>query len=161
MSHLNNQVKLKMKQEKNKDAEILQVKPNKPNKPYMGNGNLAAIRIRGMARVFEKTSHTLDMLRLRRKYACVVLKDTPSIRGMLKAAKDIITWGEIDDETLKLLVEKRGKKDPKEPSKLKPFFRLSPPRKGFERKGTKRAYEQGGALGYRGKNINDLLRRMV
>ncbi len=39
-------------------------------------------------------------------------------------------------------------------------FRLAPPRKGgYE--GIKRAYAVGGALGYRGKEINKLLGRMI
>jgi large subunit ribosomal protein L30 len=42
---------------------------------------------------------------------------------------------------------------------FKPIFRLSPPRKGFE--GNKRSYQNGGALGYRGKDINELIERML
>nr|WP_226988645.1 50S ribosomal protein L30 [Methanopyrus kandleri] len=45
--------------------------------------------------------------------------------------------------------------------KLKPFFRLHPPRGGYERGGIKKPYTLGGALGYRGKAINDLLERMI
>jgi large subunit ribosomal protein L30 len=42
----------------------------------------------------------------------------------------------------------------------KPVFRLSPPIKGgYE--GIKRHFTVGGALGYRGKEINNLLRRMI
>lgn len=44
---------------------------------------------------------------------------------------------------------------------LKPFFRLLPPRKGFERKGTKKHFSVGGALGYRKEKINDLIQRML
>ncbi len=44
---------------------------------------------------------------------------------------------------------------------LKLFFRLSPPRKGFERKGVKVPFSQGGVLGYRKDKINDLIMRMV
>ncbi|MEA3559165.1 MAG: 50S ribosomal protein L30 [Candidatus Thermoplasmatota archaeon] len=43
---------------------------------------------------------------------------------------------------------------------LKPVFRLAPPRKGgYE--GIKRHFTVGGALGYRGKEINNLLERMI
>ena len=42
---------------------------------------------------------------------------------------------------------------------IKPIIRLHPPRKGYE--GIKRAYTTGGALGYRGKKINDLIKRML
>ena len=43
---------------------------------------------------------------------------------------------------------------------IKPAFRLRPPKKGW--KGSiKRPFKVGGALGYRGKAINDLLLRMI
>jgi len=44
---------------------------------------------------------------------------------------------------------------------LKTFFRLHPPIGGFERAGIKKNYAQGGALGYRGKDINKLIERMI
>ena len=44
---------------------------------------------------------------------------------------------------------------------LKPFFRLKPPEKGFERKGIKSPFSMGGALGYRKDKINDLIIRML
>ena len=44
---------------------------------------------------------------------------------------------------------------------LKPVFLLHPPRKGFGRKGKKHHFTVGGALGYRGDEINDLIRRMA
>lgn len=44
---------------------------------------------------------------------------------------------------------------------LKLFFKLSPPRKGFERKGVKVPFSMGGVLGYRKEKINDLLKRML
>ena len=42
---------------------------------------------------------------------------------------------------------------------VKPLFRLNPPKKGYE--GIKRAYVNKGALGYRGKDINKLITRMI
>ncbi|MBD3387704.1 MAG: 50S ribosomal protein L30 [Candidatus Altiarchaeales archaeon] len=44
---------------------------------------------------------------------------------------------------------------------LKPLFRLNPPKKGFERKGIKKPYSVGGALGYRGEKISELIGRMM
>lgn len=43
---------------------------------------------------------------------------------------------------------------------LKPRFRLHPPRGGFKRS-TRRAFTDGGELGYRGSEINGLVRRMI
>lgn len=44
---------------------------------------------------------------------------------------------------------------------LKPVFRLNPPVKGFPRKGIKAPHTVGGALGDRGKDIGELLGRMI
>ena len=43
---------------------------------------------------------------------------------------------------------------------LKPVFRLNSPRGGFDWK-KKRAFKEGGELGYRGKDINRLLEKMI
>ena len=43
---------------------------------------------------------------------------------------------------------------------LKPRFRLHPPKGGFKRS-TRRAFSDGGELGYRGSEINSLVRRMI
>jgi len=144
----------------------------------MKTAQLAAIRIRGVISLSGKIESTLRMLRLYKNNYCAVVPDTPIYIGMLKKAKDYLTWGELDDETFKLLVEKKAEafngrvSDSKEKikysdffvfndRKLKKYFRLNPPRKGFGRKGIKHSYKQGGALGYRGAKINDLIKRMV
>jgi large subunit ribosomal protein L30 len=44
---------------------------------------------------------------------------------------------------------------------LKQFFRLHPPIGGFERGGIKHSYAEGGALGYRRKDINKLIEKMI
>jgi len=44
---------------------------------------------------------------------------------------------------------------------FKPYFRLNPPIKGFERGGIKKPFSMGGSLGYRKEKINDLIRRML
>lgn len=44
---------------------------------------------------------------------------------------------------------------------LKPVFRLKPPSKGYDRKGIKKTFNEGGALGYRGAKINQLLKKMM
>ncbi|MBW2971315.1 uL30 family ribosomal protein, partial [Candidatus Woesearchaeota archaeon] len=69
---------------------------------------LAAVRIRGMVNVNTDIASTMRYLHLQRKNSCVLLEKNPSNLGMMKKAKDYITFGEIDDATFKLLVEKRG-----------------------------------------------------
>ncbi|HLG24256.1 MAG TPA: 50S ribosomal protein L30 [Candidatus Nanoarchaeia archaeon] len=141
-------------------------------------GQLAAIRVRGMISVRTKISDPVEMLRLYKNNFCCVVPNTPLYVGMLKQTKDYITWGEIDDETFKLLVEKRGEEfkgretDSKKlieyktfivinGKKIKPYFRLNAPRKGYGRKGVKTPFTTGGALGYRGAAINELIKRML
>jgi len=139
----------------------------------------AIIRLRGLVNVRHDLKDTLLMLRLNRKMHCVVLKDTESVRGMLQKAKDWITWGDISDDVLKLLVDKRGRKPGdlrltkdeaeniikslketgKIPEGIKPVFRLTPPSKGFKHS-IKQQYPKG-ELGYRGEKINELLKRMI
>jgi large subunit ribosomal protein L30 len=138
----------------------------------------AAIRLRGVLGTTASVNDTLRMVHLVRNHSCVVLPKTGQTEGMLKKAKDYITYGEIDDTTFKALVEKRGEPflgrltDTKgeieygrfieiNGKKLKPYFRLNPPRGGYERKGIKRSFSDGGALGYRGKDINALIMRMI
>ncbi len=53
------------------------------------------------------------------------------------------------------------KKELKDIPGLKPYFKLNPPKRGFERKGIKKPFSIGGALGYRKEKINDLIKRMI
>lgn len=153
---------------------------------------LAVVQIRGTIKVNKRVKDTLKYLGLIKKNSCVVLDNVPSVLGMLIKVKDYVAWGEIDNETLEVLLTKRGrlpggvglssaylkdkiKKDMKtfvlelNESKmkikdvpgLKRYFRLTPPVGGFGNKGTKQPFSLGGALGYRGTKINDLIKRMV
>ncbi|MAG47809.1 50S ribosomal protein L30 [archaeon] len=54
-----------------------------------------------------------------------------------------------------------GKKKFKDIPGFKPFFKLKPPTKGFERGGIKKPFSLGGVLGYRKEKINDLIQRML
>jgi large subunit ribosomal protein L30 len=139
----------------------------------------AVIRIRGSVDLKKDIKDTLTMLRLHRKMHCALIKENEVMKGMLQKVRNWITWGEIDDEVLKILIEKRGRKigekrlteveteeifkkikeNEKVPNEIKPVFRLTPPSKGFK-KSIKQHYPKG-ELGYRGKEINELLKRMI
>ena len=56
-------------------------------------------------------------------------------------------------------VFKKIKENQKTPEEIKPVFRLTPPSKGFK-ESVKQHYPEG-ELGYRGKEINELLKRMI
>lgn len=139
---------------------------------------IAIIRIRGLAGIKKDIKDTLNILRLYRKNFCVIVSDSPNYIGMIKKIMSYVTYGEIDDETEKILFEKRGEeykgrlKDLRgkieykkfvefNGKKYKPFFRLNNPKGGFERKGIKMPFTKGGVLGPRKEKINDLIKRMV
>ena len=151
----------------------------------------AAIRVRGIVNVKPDIKKTLQLLNLTRANHCVILDENKSTKGMLQVAKDYITWGEIDKNVLTKLITSRGKLEGdkeltndyiksatsydsieklstaivenkikyKEIPNVKPIFRLNPPKRGYE--GIKRAYVNKGALGYRRKEINKLIERMI
>ena len=68
---------------------------------------LAVIRMRGRVNVRKTTEDTLQMLKLFRRFNCVIIDDRPSYQGMLQKIKDWATWGEIDSATVELLLTKR------------------------------------------------------
>jgi large subunit ribosomal protein L30 len=119
---------------------------------------IAIIRLRGTNDVKKEIESTLFMLNLHKKHTCSVYPKTDTLMGMLEKAKDYITYGELDEETYKLLVEKRGQK---KEGKLVNYFHLQPPRGGFERGGIKTPFTLKGALGYRKEKINVLIKKML
>tara|TARA_Y100000310_G_scaffold310852_1_gene356564 strand:+ start:13995 stop:14378 length:384 start_codon:yes stop_codon:yes gene_type:complete len=124
---------------------------------------LAIIQIRGTIGVRKEVVDTLNMLHLKKKHACVIVPKTPTFMGMVKKVEHFVTFGDIDEETEKLLKEKREKTATNKEGKkvAKKFFSLHPPIGGFERKGIKKSFNVGGVLGNRGVKINDLIKRMV
>ncbi len=130
---------------------------------------IAIIRIRGMVGIDKDVAETLHRLRLRRKYACVVVEETPIIIGMVRKVRNFVAYGKINEATLKEIVKKRGQKIDKnkdikelkdlnfEAANLKPFFRLHPPRGGIKSK----LHFPKGVLGNHEQKINELIRRML
>ena len=135
------------------------------------------VRVRGSVNVSKGVEDTLKMLNLNSPNRCVVIPETKEYLGMLRKAKDRITWGKIDKKTLSELLQKRGKISKeklkemkmknlddlsdalmKNKLKLKLIFRLNPPIHGF--KSTRLPYPKGD-LGSRGERINELLERMI
>jgi len=114
---------------------------------------IAVIRISGRTRKNKEIEDTFKMLHLYKKFSCAIIEDCPSNLGMIKKLKDYVTYGPVSSEVLALL-SKKGDKGEKS-------YRLHPPVGGFERKGTKKSFKEGGALGDRGEKINDLIKRMI
>lgn len=70
---------------------------------------IAIVRVRGELKVNQDIKDTMNMLRLYKRNNCVVVPNTENYIGMINKIKDYVTWGEIDEETFRMLLEKRGK----------------------------------------------------
>ena len=70
---------------------------------------LAVVWVRGTIGTDKRIKDILALLGLYRKNSCAIIADKPNNISMLNIVKDYVTWGEADKETLKLLLEKRGK----------------------------------------------------
>ncbi len=67
------------------------------------------IRVRSDRGVKPKIRDTMSMLNLTRVNHAVLIPDTPAYVGMLHKAKDYITWGEVDADTIATLISERGR----------------------------------------------------
>ena len=67
------------------------------------------IRVRSDRGVKPKIRDTMSMLNLTRVNHAVLIPDTPAYAGMLHKAKDYITWGEADADTIATLISERGR----------------------------------------------------
>src|SRR3989344_2148116 len=70
---------------------------------------IAVVRIRGKLNIRKEIVDTMNMLKLYKKNSCVVLDINGQNIGMVTKMKDYVTWGEIDQDTFKILLKKRGK----------------------------------------------------
>lgn len=152
---------------------------------------LAVVRVRGIPTASSEVRRTLDMLHLCRTSHATLVDNRPAYAGMLRTAQHYVTWGEITKETLAALITEKGRLmgdkkltdeyaqkagyktlddlaeaiyktevDYKNLQGIKPVFRLHPPSKGYKGQ-VKKSYRMGGATGYRGEAINDLIKRMI
>ncbi len=150
---------------------------------------IVAVRVRGTVKVRRGIEDTMTMLNLTKPHQIVVVDDRSTYLGMLKKAKDYITYGEIEQRVLEQLLRKWGRLEGNErltekyvkektgqtiaeftesvmkfekelqELEIKKVFRAHPPRKGH--KNIKRAFTQSGSLGYRGSAVNELIKRMI
>jgi large subunit ribosomal protein L30 len=152
----------------------------------MEKKKIAVVRVRGGVDIDHRLNDTLRLICLTRVNHCSIIDI--SLIGMVHKCKDLVTWGEIDEETCVALIAKRGmkvgnKRLSEEDFKNTPFktlegfaakfmageakladvgvkkvFRLHPPRKGH---GHIKILFPRGALGNRKGEINALLKRMM
>lgn len=153
---------------------------------------LFVLRLRGSPDRTPEQEKALELLRLHKTYHATLVQDTPSIRGMLtQTLSTVVTWGEIDKETLVQLLQKRGrmtgnKKITEEDLKklgYNSFDELADallagkvtldqlpgvkpvfrlrPPSGGFRGTIRKNIKAGGEAGYRGPKINELIRKML
>lgn len=134
---------------------------------------------------------TLDMLHLSRNNYAVLVDNSPSFLGMLKAAQSFVTWGEASKETVSALIKEKGRLEGNK--RLTDEYLQAAGYKSLEdlaeavqtcrtrywklpqiqqvfrlhppTKGfkgkVKKSYVSGGELGYRGEAVNELIQRML
>jgi len=152
---------------------------------------LLAVRVRGVISASKDVRATLKMLNMKRNNHAVLIDDRPAYLGMLKEVQNYVTWGEPTKETVRMLIEKRGrlvgdKRISEDYIKKLGYKSLDelveavyncsvsygklPGVKPYFRlhppskgfKGkVKKSYQAGGEAGYRGEAINELVQRMI
>ena len=152
---------------------------------------LAVVKIRGTVSAQREARETLNLLLLTKTNRGVLVRNSPSMLGMLKRVQSYATWGEISKQTLVDLLTKRGRLPGDK--KLTDEFTQTVGCKSISdlaaaiadckidygklpgvqpvfklhppKKGfkgtTKKNFRAGGEAGYRGEAINDLIKRMV
>ncbi len=138
---------------------------------------LAVIRVRGSKQLRMKINNTMNsFLHLTRKNHLVLIPETPAAKGWLQLCKDYVTYAEVNEATVKTLVEKKGRitGDKPVPAKdidaitkeimagkvkhatFKGVFRLNPPKGGFEGS-IKLPYPEGAV----GKRPTDSMTKLI
>jgi|SRR3989338_249928 len=70
---------------------------------------IVVVRVRGRAGVNRRIEDTMHLLKIYNKYHCIIVDNDKKVIGMLKKIKDYVTWGEVDNATLTMLLNERGR----------------------------------------------------
>jgi large subunit ribosomal protein L30 len=145
--------------------------------------------MRGTVNVPYWADTTLESLNLAKKFRATIVPESTEYSGMLNRVRQLVAWCRVDNETVKALLDKKGRKTasqvlkesdiPKEYSNLdkladdivndavvfsklegiKPWFALNPPRGGFK-KSVKKQTTQNGILG-ENNSLIELVKKMM
>ena len=148
------------------------------------------VRIKGQADVPHWANTTLNLLNLEKKYRAVIIPVKENTVGMLRKVQHYLSWQEIDIETTKELLDKKGRKSVYKKitdedvskvgfktidelatslsegkismAKIKPIkpWFALSPPRQGFKRSTKRLYGQKGVLGHN-KELTTLIRRMM
>ena len=69
------------------------------------------MNMRGMVSTSNQVKDTLKSLNLEKRFRATIVPETSSYAGMLKKAKDQVSWCEATTPLIKNLLEKRGRKE--------------------------------------------------
>ena len=147
------------------------------------------VRMRGTVNVPYWADTTLESLNLAKRFRATIVPESTEYSGMLNRVRQLVAWCRVDNETVKALLDKKGRKTasqvlkesdiPKEYSNLdkladdiandavvfsklegiKPWCALNPPRGGFK-KSVKKQTTQNGILGENNSLIK-LVKKMM
>jgi large subunit ribosomal protein L30 len=147
------------------------------------------VRMRGTVNVPYWANTTLESLNLVKKFRATIVPESDEYSGMLNRIRQLVAWCHVDNETVKDLLDKKGRKTASQPLKkadlpkdynsldklasdiandavvfsklngVKPWFALNPPRGGFK-KSIKKQVPQNGILG-ENKLLIDLVKKMM
>ena len=147
------------------------------------------VRMRGTVNVPYWADTTLESLNLAKKFRATIVPESAEYSGMLNKIRQLVAWCRIDNDTVRDLLDKKGRKTASQPLKetdlpkeynsldklasdiandevvfsnlngIKPWFALNPPRGGFK-KSIKKQVPQNGILG-ENKLLIDLVKKMM
>jgi large subunit ribosomal protein L30 len=147
------------------------------------------VRMRGTVNVPYWADTTLESLNLAKKFRATIVPESTEYSGMLNRIRQLVAWCHVDNETVKDLLNKKGRKSASQPLKesdlpkeysnldklasdiandavvfskvsgIKPWFALNPPRGGFK-KSIKKQTTQDGILG-ENELLIDLVKKMM
>jgi large subunit ribosomal protein L30 len=137
---------------------------------------ILVIRIAGQVDLTAGVKETLNRIKLKRKYAAILMHETRDNLLLLRKVRNFVSFGTIGKDALKNLIKERGtalngkkidvekviaelEKKTLSQLGLKPFFRLHPPRGGIDSK--KHAGTSSKSVLGENKKIDELVGRML
>ena len=88
---------------------------NNENLENKNNGKsiekIAVVRIRGIRNIKPQIKKTLELMRLNKANHCVLLNNTPQIKGMIQIVKDYVAYGNISLQSIERLVKNVVKRE--------------------------------------------------
>jgi large subunit ribosomal protein L30 len=71
--------------------------------------SLAVVRVRGTVSAQREARETLQFLHLEHTNHAVIIDNRPAYKGMLQRVQSYVTWGEVDKETVAMMLQKRAR----------------------------------------------------